>query len=944
MDPITPAATLITKLWDPIALKLAFIVDAGDNVKSLLLSMKRLKDKSIDVANRVSAAQAQLLTPTQEVLGWLRRVEELEAEVSAIEQDFLNQPECICSCHFDLSSSYRIGREANRKTSEVTEMLARSFDVVATDSVPAVALDLPASPDVVVESPLENAFQYLSDDQRCVIGVHGMGGVGKTTLLREINNSFVGKRSKFDLVVMVEASLDFKIEQLQQAIADRVGLPLSQDGTSKSWAIEIKKSLNSKKFLLLLDNIWNPINLTDAGIPTGQSKCKIVISSRFESTCAQMGAEKKINMECLTPVKAWELFRQNLSNDLLKDPEIEDLAKQVAEDCNGLPLALVVVAATMSTKTTREEWQYAVRQMRKMHIESLVPLEANLIQTLKLSYDNLANDQLKLCFLSCSFYPRGHSIPKQELIESWMGLGFLEEHNDISEVYQKGHFLIGKLREASLVVPGDDEKHVKVHEIIRALALLLIGKSTLLAPQTEKVSSSSSISDPDKIWLVEAGTELTDISVGCLEGSSIERLSLMHNNIDSLPEKTDFPELLSLMLQCNGCLPRVVPQGFFEGMGRLQYLDLSHTTVEDIHGIDQLLFLEHLNLSGTPICKLPQGIRFLRRLKYLYLINTHNLEIIFAESFSGLHNLRVFNAYGSSYRFWATDGAAGVDRASLNELNELLNLKTLGISVGTHSTFQKLFDMSIPIRYLYLSDPDPAPVIPQRTNIPFHQLQLPSNTLRSRSKIDTSLFEITVENCKDLEVVTIGEDSKGETENADEGFCRLFTFKGLEKLRLLHLGKLSNITWKGVKPCEYFPHLRLLRIVGCDKLRSISWTKKLPHLVKLYISGCSEVQQILAVEAEDDEPEGREVFPRLKEFILTDLPKLTSIYQRTLPFPYLVTLLVFRCPKLASLPFGKGSAGCLQEIHGSKEWWENLKWADKYVKASCCSHFKQAVS
>ncbi|WOL02494.1 disease resistance protein RPS2 isoform X2 [Canna indica] len=692
MDPVTLAVTFFsTKIWDPIALKVACIVDAGDRVNSMVRCMDQLRDKSVDIQNRVSAAQFQLLIPTQEVDGWLRQVRILEAEVNKIDRDFRRQIRCLCSCPSNPSSTYRIGRRAAQKISEVNEMLAKAyFEVVATN------------------------------------------------------------------------------------------------------------------------------------------KCKVVIASRLESICGQMGAEKRIKMDILSPEKAWELFRQKLG-DLVKNPDIEHLAKLVAEDCNGLPLALVVVAATLSARTTREEWQYAVRLMKNMHLDSLIP-------------ENLED-------------------------------------------------------------------------------------------------KSPASGNHERFWVVQPGIDpLTSFPDKFLEGSPVERMSLMHKNIDSLPEKSDFPILSTLMLQSNVSLTGIFSQGFFNGTKCLKYLDLSNTSVSELCGINQLSFLEHLNLSRTHIHELTEELGYLRRLKYFYLMHTHNLRVIHRKLLSCLQNLRVFNIYGSSYQLWETDGDAGVstdtNRASLNELDQLTRLKALGISIGTPSAFQKIFYMSIPTKYLYVSS----------TSNPLNPLQFPS-TIRLRSKINTSLLEITIKSCKELEELMIGEEIKQEErENTHKGSYPLCS---LEILYLSSLHKLSKITWKEVKPTEYFPKLRFLSIDGCHKLGSITWVLQLPCLEKLHISECCGFQQVIARDDESllvQQVSDSYFFPRLKILNLIDLPGLTSIYQHTLAFPYLVSLHVLRCPKLVSLPFGQSSGYHLQEIRGSKDWWNNLNWANNNMRVSFSRHFKEAAS
>ncbi|KAL1211008.1 putative disease resistance protein [Cardamine amara subsp. amara] len=111
-----------------------------------------------------------------------------------------------------------------------------------------------------------------------------MGGVGKTTLLTQINNKFVKKEDVFDIVIWVVVSKDLQIQKIQEEIAKKLGLAgdgwNQKDEDQKSR--DIHNVLRRKKFVLLLDDIWAKVNLTKIGVPypNRENGSKVVFTTR----------------------------------------------------------------------------------------------------------------------------------------------------------------------------------------------------------------------------------------------------------------------------------------------------------------------------------------------------------------------------------------------------------------------------------------------------------------------------------------------------------------------------------------------------------------------------------------------------------------------------------------------------------------------------------------
>ncbi|MBA0627390.1 hypothetical protein Godav_004909, partial [Gossypium davidsonii] len=279
---------------------------------------------------------------------------------------------------------------------------------------------------------------------------------GKTTLLTNLNNKFSTTPNDFEVVIWALVSKDYDVEKIQDRIGENVGY---SDGSWKNKsadqkAIDIYGILSNKRFVVLLDDLWQRVDLN-------------------QEICGEMGARRKIKVECLEPETAWELFQDKVGDETLNShPDIPNLAKQVAERCGGLPLALITIGRAMACKTTLEEWNYAIEMLKRC---ALPKMKNEVFPLLKFSYDNLPNATMKCCFLYCCLYPEDYCIPKKRLVEYWFCEGLLDKFDRINEAQMQGGDIISSLLNACLL-ERDGENYVKMHDVIRDMALWITRK------------------------------------------------------------------------------------------------------------------------------------------------------------------------------------------------------------------------------------------------------------------------------------------------------------------------------------------------------------------------------------------------------------------------------------------------------------------------------------
>lgn len=192
-----------------------------------------------------------------------------------------------------------------------------------------------------------------------LLGISGMRGVGKTTLLRFVRDSYA-HGSSFSYVFFLGAGPGCTVGSLHHAIS--VNIQQTPD-------VPISTCLKGKPFLLLLDDVRERLDLAAVGLPTPLGRRqKVIFTTRNHQICADMGCSSSttIQMECLSEDDAWNLFKDKVGEQNIDaHPHIKHLAKKMVAECRGLPSALCALGRAMSTKSDVKEWRYGYDMLKR---------------------------------------------------------------------------------------------------------------------------------------------------------------------------------------------------------------------------------------------------------------------------------------------------------------------------------------------------------------------------------------------------------------------------------------------------------------------------------------------------------------------------------------------------------------------------------------------------
>ncbi|KAK9218227.1 hypothetical protein WN943_006864 [Citrus x changshan-huyou] len=195
-----------------------------------------------------------------------------------------------------------------------------------------------------------------------------MGGIGKTTLVKEFARRAIEDKL-YDMVAFSE---------------------LSEEAESRRASRLYERLTNEKKILVILDNIWKPLDLGTIGIPFGVEHrgCKLLFTTRDLDVLLRMESEKNFSIGILNEQEAWRLFKI-MAGDYVENRELESTATSVAKACGGLPIALTTVAKALRKKEL-PVWKNALQELQtpsEASFDEGVPAEA--YSTIELSYKYL---------------------------------------------------------------------------------------------------------------------------------------------------------------------------------------------------------------------------------------------------------------------------------------------------------------------------------------------------------------------------------------------------------------------------------------------------------------------------------------------------------------------------------------------------------------------------
>ncbi|CDP21722.1 unnamed protein product [Coffea canephora] len=803
---------------------------------------------------------------------------------------------------FSSSLASRI-RDINTNLKRINQ---QANDLGLTDSI--------IVPNVVGRSGDESKIveMLLTPSERVVsvIPITGMGGLGKTTLAKSVyNNTKIDENFGIKSWVCVARKID--IVELFKLILKSLTRTKVEVDDREAIVQEIRGKLGEKRFLLVLDDVWNcepglwsDFFTTLLGLSTTKgSWC--ILTTRLQPVANAVLRHLQMNdgpyfLGKLSGDECWSIITRKVLAGEEVTKELEAIQEQILRRCDGLPLAASLIGGLL-LNNRREKWHSIVQ-------ESLLNEDQSEIdQILKVSFDHLSPPSVKKCFAYCSIFAQDTELGEDELIEYWVAEGFvLPNQENTRMMEERGGEYLRILLQSSLLEKVADKRrtYYKMHDLVHDFA-----KSVL----NPKCSSQ------DRYLALHSYEEMEE-NVRRNKAASIRSLFLGLRGGISADMLSRFKHLHVFKLF-----------GYF-----VMFLPSS---------IGELLHLRLLDISSSQITSLPESLCKLYNLQTLTM-RDRALEGGFPKRMSDLISLRHLNYYyyGAKFKMPMQMGrltclqtlkffnvsqerGRGIEElGTLKYLKGSLEIRNLGLVKGKEAAKQaKLFEKPDLSRLEFewkrrnpksdnhdedvLEGLQPHPNLEKLRIYSFMGNKFPQWLINL-----PKLVELRIRDCqrcselpalgqlpslKFLHLQSLDNIRYFGDEFYGSSIRRRKFFPALEELDVKHMENL--VEWKdadqvrstiGEAEVDAFPMLRDFRIESCPQLTTFPCSGK--SLDELSIKFCDNLREL---------PE--DVFgSSLQRLEIYKCPRLISlgVNGQKCPLPRLEELTIQYCDELTTIP------------------------------------------
>ncbi|KAH9614705.1 hypothetical protein KSS87_022179 [Heliosperma pusillum] len=588
--------------------------------------------------------------------------------------------------------------------------------------------------------------------------------------------------------------------------------------------------------------------------------------------------------------EALNLF-ENQTEKKAGNGEFKPVADRLLRKCGGLPLAIAATASALKGKDLSMWYHFA--ETSEKPISSQVSREyRETYSILETSYKLVdIKEKMILLYLVC-LSPLDSAITVDDLMRYGIGLDLFQHVNGLSEAMEQATTWATELISSSLLLKGDSDGEVKIHDLVRASSISFIDKGEDRRTIVESIPR----------WMCkETFEKMTAISL--MSGHDFSRL----NGVKA--------PLLEILLLKGDMSLTTLPCTFFEGMENLKVLSLSNMNfnmglpesmgrlhhlktlhlhycmLKDVKLIGKLVNLLVLSLRGSILEELAVEIGELCDLRLLDIESCKGMKRIPANILSRLSNLEglyMFNGFDD----WGGNHASGSELDTLSHLNvlEMEVSKTQQLlTVNNVQLIEQLGKFKIRVRssdgsheelpsfryVLELIDIDPSPNNGLRALLKKTECLVLSECVRLTKNVVPELNEEGFKDLKYLKVQTCWVEFVISLNEENESMA----FANLEILELLEIYNLKMIC-DGKASLGIFSYLQRLKLYSLPKLESgLSLTSALVNLNEVSVELCRSLKCVAYKDANKETEV--DMFPRLKSLHLSWIKSLSSLLRQS---------------------------------------------------------------
>ncbi|KAK8514605.1 hypothetical protein V6N12_057505 [Hibiscus sabdariffa] len=460
---------------DPLARQLSYLFKPRSKFLKLDNKVQELKGARERVQQSVNSATRKGDVISDDVQRWLTVVDKISEEAATQLQDDEGKATKRCFAGFcpDFKSSYPLSKKADKEANAIAQLLTQkpNLDRVSRPYEPKGMDTIRSVKEYEAFESRRDAFNgvmaALKDDAVSIIGVYGMGGVGKTTLVKEAFKQ-AKEEQLFNEVILVAINQTPNMLNIQKEIAEKLGLPIHEENIDMR-ATRLHERLKKEgRVLVILDDIWESLDLSALGIPSADEHkgCKILMTSRSLDVLEYLNSQPNISIETLREDEAWNLFKKMAG--LVEGSEFQSIAVEVAKRCAGLPIAIATIAKALKPKKNLFEWKNALGQLSQPSERNFKGKPKDAYSAIELSYTFLDAEELRPIFLLCSVM--AHDADPEDLLRYAIGLGFIHGLSTIEASRDRVMTVVSDLKASCLLLDGSHPNCFDMHDVVRDVA------------------------------------------------------------------------------------------------------------------------------------------------------------------------------------------------------------------------------------------------------------------------------------------------------------------------------------------------------------------------------------------------------------------------------------------------------------------------------------------